>query len=470
MIGITSFGVCIPPYRLARDEISRAWKSKSLGGEKAVAGHDEDSLTMAVDAVLDCMQGGKQKPDGLFFASTTSPYKEKQAASILAAVVDLPEETRTADFTDSLRSGTIAFSSAVDAVKSGSAEKIIIAVSDARMGVGKSQFEQLFGDAAIALEVGTSGVIAEIEGSYSVFSEFIDAWRPEGSAFVQSWEERFVLSEGYEKMMPKAVSGLMQKYQLSAKDFSRVVFYGADGRSHARLAKMLGLDPKTQVQDPLFQSVGNAGTAALPLMLVGALCEARSGDRILVANYGDGADAFILKVTENVKKVQTRKKITDHLARKIFLDYERYLNWRDLVPAEEARRPESRPPSVPCLWRERKSVLSLYGSKCHQCGTVQYPPQRICANCQALDNFEAHKLSDKKGKIFSYAIDHLTPNKETPAIVAVVDFEGGGRLMCQVTECEPSEVRIGMPVEMCFRKLDRKGGIHNYFWKARPAG
>ena len=127
MVGITSFGVYVPVYRLARDEISRAWKTRSLGGEKAVAGHDEDSLTMAVGATLDCMKYSQQKADGLFFASTTSPYKEKQAAAIIAAAVDLPEETRTADFTDSLRSGTIALSSAMDAVKSGSAENIIVA-------------------------------------------------------------------------------------------------------------------------------------------------------------------------------------------------------------------------------------------------------------------------------------------------------------------------------------------------------
>jgi len=222
VIGITSFGVCIPPYRLSRDEISRAWKSKSLGGEKAVAGHDEDSLTMAVGAVLDCMKDGKQKPDGLFFASTTSPYKEKQAAAIMAAVVDLPKETRTADFSDSLRTGTIGFSSAVDAVKSGSARKIIIAVSDSRMGAGKSQFEALFGDAAVALEVGSSDVMAEVEGSSSVFSEFIDLWRPDGSPFVQSWEERFVLIEGYEKMMQEAVNGLMQKVLRSSDGLRKI--------------------------------------------------------------------------------------------------------------------------------------------------------------------------------------------------------------------------------------------------------
>jgi uncharacterized OB-fold protein len=120
------------------------------------------------------------------------------------------------------------------------------------------------------------------------------------------------------------------------------------------------------------------------------------------------------------------------------------------------------------LWRERRSVLSLYGNRCNQCGTVQYPPQRICAKCQAKDDFEDYKLSDKKGKIFTYAIDYLTSSREPPAIIGVVDFEGGGRVMSEITECEPSEVKIGMDVEMCLRKLSRKGDIHNYLWKARP--
>src|SRR4030042_2699928 len=105
---------------------------------------------MAVGATLDCIKHGCQQADGLFFASTTSPYREKQTAAIIAAAVDLPRETRTADFTDSLRSGTIALSSAIDAVKSGSAENILVIISDSRLGAGKSQFEQLFGDGAVA--------------------------------------------------------------------------------------------------------------------------------------------------------------------------------------------------------------------------------------------------------------------------------------------------------------------------------
>ncbi len=468
MVGITSFGTFIPAYRLRRDEIARAWKTKSLGGEKAVARYDEDSLTMAVNAALDCIKGSQQPADGLFFASTTSPYKEKQAAAIIAASLDLSRESRTANFTDSLRSGTIALSSAIDAVKSGSARNIIVAASDCRMGAGKSQFEQLFGDGAAAFVIGSSDVIASVEGNYCLFSEILEAWRLEGSPFVQSWEERFVVTEGYMKTMQKVISGLMEKYKAGPKDFARVVLYGPDGKSHANLAKRLGFDIRTQVQDPLFESLGNMGTAALPMMMAAALRDAQPNDRILVANYADGGDAFILKVTENIRKVQEKEKMKKRLEKKIYVDYERYLNWRDLVPSEESRRPDSRPPSITCLWRERRSVLALYGNRCKQCGTVQYPPQRVCANCQTKDRFEDYKLSDKNGKIFTYAIDYLTSSKEAPALIGVVDFEGGGRIMCEITECEPSEIKIGMPVEMCFKKLGDEGGIHNYFWKARP--
>jgi hydroxymethylglutaryl-CoA synthase len=468
MVGITSFEAYIPSYRLNRDEIARVWGTKSIGGERAVAKHDEDSLTMAVDATLGCIKKSGCQTDGLFFASTTSPYKEKQAAAIIAAAVDLPGETRTIDFTDSLRGATIAMNSAVDALKSGNAENIIVTASDSRMGAGKSQFEPLFGEGAVALALGTKDVIATIEISHSVFSEMLDMWRVEGDPFTHSWEERFIINEGYMNTMDKVISQIMEKYNVTAKDFTKVVFYGPENRSHANLAKRLGFDLNKQVQDPLFGSIGNTGTAALPIMMVAALDEANPGDLILVANYGDGGDAFIMKVTENIGKFRSNQKIKERLEKKIYINYEKYLNWRDLVPIQEISRPESPTPSITCLWRESKSVLAFYGKKCNKCGTAQYPPQRVCIKCQTKDDFEDYKFSDKKGSIFSYTLDYLTSSRESPAVVGVVDFEGGGRVMCEVTECEPSKIKIGMPVEMCFRKIGQKGGIRTYFWKAKP--
>jgi hydroxymethylglutaryl-CoA synthase len=468
MVGITSFEAYIPPYRLSRGEISRAWGTRAFGGERAVAKYDEDSLTMALAAALGCLKNGPRQTDGLFFASTTSPYKEKQAAAILAAAADLPKETRTADFTDSLRAATIAIHSAADAVKSGTAENIIVAASDFRMGAGKSQFEQLFGEGAAAIAIGKENVIAAIKGSYSLFSEMLGMWRLEGDAFTHSWEERFIINEGYMKTLQLVISNIMQRHQLTPKDFSKVVYYGPDAKSHAGLAKGLGFKPDLQIQDPLFGSIGNTGTAALPIMLVAALDKAHPGDLILVANYGDGGDAFILEVTENIKGFKSNRKMEKLLDRKIPIHYERYLNWRDLVPIHEISRPVSPPPSITCLWRESKGVLAFYGNKCRQCGTPQYPSQRVCSRCQTKDQFEDYKFSDKRGHLSAYTIDYLTANRDSPALIGVVDFEGGGRVMCEVTECEPAEIKVGMPVEMCFRKIGLRGGIFNYFWKARP--
>ncbi|WP_054692310.1 hydroxymethylglutaryl-CoA synthase family protein [Desulfosarcina cetonica] len=118
MTGITALGAYIPIYRLRRDEIARMWRTRATGGgQKAVAGHDEDPVTMAVAAVRNCVNGNALQPDILFFASTTAPYLEKQNAAIIASAVGMDRKTVTADFANSLKAGTTALMSALDAVK-----------------------------------------------------------------------------------------------------------------------------------------------------------------------------------------------------------------------------------------------------------------------------------------------------------------------------------------------------------------
>ena len=61
MVGITSCGAYIPLLRISRKSISSAtgWLGPATGlpGEKAIANYDEDSLTMAVAAAIDCLNG-----------------------------------------------------------------------------------------------------------------------------------------------------------------------------------------------------------------------------------------------------------------------------------------------------------------------------------------------------------------------------------------------------------------------------
>jgi uncharacterized OB-fold protein len=125
-------------------------------------------------------------------------------------------------------------------------------------------------------------------------------------------------------------------------------------------------------------------------------------------------------------------------------------------------------PSAPGLWRERDGVLRFRGGKCKTCGTIQHPPQRVCTRCHTKDNFESIRLSEKKGKIFTFSMDYITGTPDVPMVIPVVDIEGGGRILTSMTDRDISEVQVDMPVENTFRKIFYAEGIHNYYWKVMP--
>jgi uncharacterized OB-fold protein len=75
----------------------------------------------------------------------------------------------------------------------------------------------------------------------------------------------------------------------------------------------------------------------------------------------------------------------------------------------------------------------------------------------------------RRGKVFTFTSDYMFDGPDSPVVHAVVDLDGGGRLYCQVTDCEPERVAIDMPLELTFRRMHEGGGFNNYFWKARPA-
>ncbi len=471
MVGITSVGAYVPVYRLNRDEIARMWGSRSAGGSKAVAGYDEDTVTMAVAAVLDCLNSGGAGVNGLSLATTTAPYKEKLSAAIVASVADLPEECHTADFTDSLRAAAAALKSAMDAVNADPSRHVMVVAADSRQGAAKGTLEQTLGDGAAALTIGSDKVIAELEGSYSIFNDFTDIWRTDEDRFPRSAEGRFIDEVGYLPTMQSAITGLMKKYELNMSDITIFVYYASDARQHAALARRLKLE-KTQVQDPLYNDIGNTGTAAAFLMLAAALEKAKADDRILLVNYGDGADAFILRVTDEIKNFQKKPVISPQLPGKTVISYGQYLTWKNLVPVEASTLPERSAISLQSRWRERRAIAALYGAKCKKCGAPQISQigqtPRVCVNCQAKDEFEPYKFSDKKATLFSYTIDHLQPTLNPPGVNGVIDFDGGGRMIVELTDCNIEKVRVGMMVEMTFRKMFTSRGIHNYFWKAKP--
>jgi len=424
---------------------------------------------MAVAAGIDCLVNqDRHVVDRLFLATTTSPYKEKQGAAVVANALDLRRDIVSSDLGNSLRSGSIALKLAMDSVKAGTAKNVLITAADCRLSYPSGELEQNFGDGAAAIIVGDTDPVATIEASYSHTNNFVDLWRLDEDNYVRSWEDRFIYAEGFQSNIVEAVKALFKQHNLTPKDFTKAVIFAPDSRRHSEIIKALGFDAKTQAQDPLFTTVGCTGAASGLMMLVAALETSKAGDRILFVNYGDGADVFVLKVTEAIEKSKIHRGIKGHLASKRALpNYERFLKYKNFMPQEPGRRPADLTSAV-MLWRDRKMIFGLYGVKCKTCGRVQFPPQRVCVKCKTKDNFEDIRLSDKKGTLFTFCKDALAPTLDPPLVKVIVDFEVGGRISCHMTDRDPDAVNIGMPVEMTFRRIHDAASIHNYFWKARP--
>ena len=211
------------------------------------------------------------------------------------------------------------------------------------------------------------------------------------------------------------------------------------------------------------------GAAFSLMLLVAALEEAKPEDRILVANYGNGADILLLKVTENIRKMAGRRGIKRNLALKMTIpDYETYLGFRHNPPEGDLYPPLR--PSVSAIARERDAIFRLYAGKCESCGTIEYPPQRICTRCRAKDSATPVRLSDRRAKVFTYTLDNLAqiPAFDLPMVDCILNFEGGGRGSFQMTDRDAKAVKVGQEVEMTFRKLHTAGEMNNYFWKCTP--
>src|SRR4029453_15172913 len=441
-VGITSYGAYIPMWGLPFAAIAGGGRKAQGGGggERSIAYFDEDSVTMGVAAATDCLRGiDRASIGGLLFPATSYPYKEKQGASVIAKALDLPRAIATADFGGSLRAGTSALRAALDAVKAGTANNVLVGGSDCRMAAPRSALERTVGDGAAALLIGDRDVAAAVEAQHTIADEIIDVWRTDKDPFVHTWEDRFVVEHGYRNGMVEAVKGLFEKARCRAKDFPKAVLYGPDVRSLAAAAKQLGFEPKTQLQDPAFGRLGNTGAAFAPMLSVAALENAKPGDTLLLASYGDGADAFALRVTDAIKRLSDRRGVRWHLERRAELDdYAKFLRFRHLEASEHDRRAGTGV-SATIHFRDRSEDLSFHAQRCRKCGQEQFPFQRVCFTCYTRDDFDAVRPPHRTAKVLSPTFDFFPGSPNPPQIVTMIEAEGGARLYLRMTDASPKE-------------------------------
>lgn len=480
MKGIVAYGGYVPKLRMERGTIAKSmsWLEPGLfkyaRGERSIANLDEDAITMCVAAGYDCLSDmDKSTIDACYGVSTTFPYMDRDNTDIIRAGLNLPEEIVTADFTGSLKAGTTALVTALNTVGSGALNKVLVVAGDNRIAPPASASQFWFGDGAGAVVVGSENVIAEYIGSVSIRECMVDHYRGRDAKYDYNWEERFLRDVGYATIYPKLFKKLIEKTGVDPQTISTIIFPCVLGaKVMGGIVKKSGMNPETLV-DNLNPVAGDLGAAQPLAMLAMVLETAKPGDKIVVAGYGQGGDALLFEVTDEIKNVSSKYGISQFVENKqIEKDYIKWLGFNNLIEMDLGARAEVPiKASLSSLYRQRDFLYSLKGSKCTKCGTPQIPPSRVCVNpkCGVIDEIESYGFAERLGNVVSFSTNSLTGSLQRKAIVGYVDFEGGGRLQMDFTDCDLSEMEVGIQVRMSFRKRWKEArGYTGYFWKAIP--
>ncbi|HEY5338604.1 MAG TPA: 3-oxoacyl-[acyl-carrier-protein] synthase III C-terminal domain-containing protein, partial [Rhizomicrobium sp.] len=335
-----------------------------------------------------------------------------------------------------------------------------------------SSQEMAIGDAGAAFTIGNDKVIAKFIACHSATLDFVDHFRGADADYDYGWEERWIRDEGYSKIVPAAIKALLEKSGVKAADIAHVILPCPFAKLDQTLAKMAGIDP-ARVRDNLAATVGDTGSTHALLMLAHVLESAKPGEKILIAQFGQGCDTLLFEVTPMISDFK-RNGVSQSLARrKEETNYNKFLGFNGLIDLEKGMRAEvDKKTALTTLYRKSDMITGLVGGKCRVCGTAQFPRSRICVNpnCKAVDSQDPHSFADQAGTILSWSADFLTYSMSPPSHYGMITFADGGRFMADITDVEQGQIDSGTKVRMVFRLKDRdeKRGFIRYFWKAVP--
>jgi len=470
--GIVAWGVYLPYWRLERSAIGAALGGAAGTGTRAVASYDEDTTSMGVEAARRALvTPGLPAPGGLLFATANPAYQDKTNATAIHAALGLRSCVGAYDLAGSVRSAWAAVAAGQTRAMLGGNPLVVVA--DLRTGLPGSSDEREGGDGAAAFLFASQGAVAEIVASAASTGEFLDRWRAPGEDGSHVWEERFG-EQAYVPLAHEAFADALKRADLTPDGIDHLVVAGLHTRATKAVAASVGVRREALAPD-LGVTLGNLGAAQVGVALADVLERATPGQVIVVVALADGADVVVLRTTAALPAAQAARRaagvptVAAGLAGgRRDLSYPAFLTWRGQLHREPPRRPDPDRPAAPPSRRSEGWKFGFNASRCLRCGTRHLPPTRVCVSCQAIDEMEPERLADVLGTVATFTVDRLAYSLSPPVVFGVVDFDGGGRYQCEMTDVDPEAVRIGDRVEMTFRRLFSAGGVHNYFWKAKP--
>jgi hydroxymethylglutaryl-CoA synthase len=339
MVGIITYGVYIPRYRIRVEEIARVWGANAAditGGlgvfEKSVPDMDEDTATIAVEAARNALARravDPEKIEAVYVGSESHPYAVKPTACTVGEAIGATPHMTAADFEFACKAGTAGIQTCMGMVASGMITYGLAIGSDVAQGAPSDALEYTAAAGGAAFVIGRDDPIAVLNHTCSYTTDTPDFWRREGQNYPRHGG-RFTGDPGYFKHVEGATRLLFEQLDKSAKDYEYAVFHQPNAKFPQKVAKMLGFKPEQIRPGLVVARLGNTYSGASPIGLAATLDIAKPGDRIFVASFGSGAgsDAFDIEVTDAIDNKAFNRNAAPSvealLKNPIYLDYAQY--------------------------------------------------------------------------------------------------------------------------------------------------
>lgn len=336
-VGIVGYGAYIPRYRLPASEIARVWKAGTGSlpiEEKAVAGLDEDVITMSIEAARNALARAEIDPTrirAVWVGSESHPYAVKPTSTVVAEAIGATPHTQAADWEFACKAGTEAMQAAIGFVGSGMAHYAFAIGMDTAQGRPGDALEYTAAAGGAAYLLGPAEEsLAVFEGTYSYATDTPDFFRRANEKYPEHGE-RFTGEPAYFKHISEATKAILQIMEASPEDYRFAVFHQPNTKFPQRVARSLGFKPDQIQAGLLVPKIGNTYAGSSLVGLTAVLDIASPGDRILLVSYGSGAgsDAFSLVTTDSILERRDRAIHTQgYVGRRTEIDYATYTRFR----------------------------------------------------------------------------------------------------------------------------------------------
>lgn len=499
-VGIVGYGVYVPIQRIRTEVIVRAREAKRkdlpdflqkvrdglLLRYKAIAGVDEDTITIASEAAQNALTMTGIDPSrigSVAVGSESKPYAVGTIARHVASFTGIGNRVYVADLEGACNAGMQALSFIEGQIVNGKIDYGLAIGADVAQAPQGDPLEYACGAGAGAFVLGRDNLVASIEDAAAYSSLTMDFWRRDGMPYPSHFGRTTV--EAYVRHVIGAIEHMLAKHpDLKLKDFDYLTFHQPSGYMPLKVCKMLSQEKIENIEDqdvaprihltsefieekvkPWLRvlDTGNTYAASTPIAVCDILDHAAPGENILAVSYGSGAYTIAtwLKVQEGILAKRGRTPtVEQYLTRKREIKLETYQDH-----LKQKLRNVKRRISHPRIVGEIVPLgdQHITATLCHGCQRVFYPARDRCLEWDCKGPVEQRQVP---------ALAKLVSFKKLPLQRRLTtNFEIISKGRALIVDSSPSELASGATLEVVIRKLDDEGrdGLIIYGPAYRPA-